>query len=468
MNKKVDEDDFDITTTFQEDKSSGDEQEEETKTVSQRTTLPLDNDADDIIKSEEIPSEIASSASEPATESIKERFFDLPLSRQSLINLNALGFSTPTPIQKLAIPAIMQGKNVCGTATTGSGKTAAFLLPLIERFSHTSVVNRPQALILLPTRELAAQCHKVAEKLVRDMDVTVGLLSGGMPIGEQKRKLVSERVDFVIGTPGRVLDLSTSGELKLDKMAVLVLDEADRMLDEGFEKELLEIKSRATFPDKQTLLFSATLSLAEALAWIEPSTHSPEPHVLKVSENTALAQNLTQQFVRIRQTDDVSRQAALLALLNRVPILSTRVIIFVARKEHAANLCTLLKHFNFAVCALHGDLNQAERTKALAAFTQGNVDFLVATDVAARGIDIKNIRAVVNYEMPPTYAQYQHRVGRTARAGAAGFSISLIGEKDRRVLKECVRNSPLPFSHRLIPAQVIQRYRQYVSAVEKE
>lgn len=451
---------FNSGTPFKEENS--DSEDEKIIIIKGKRTLPQEDDADDTIKVDDS----VTLGNEKEDKNIKERFLDLPLSRQSLINLNALGFSTPTPIQKLAIPVIMQGKNVCGTATTGSGKTAAFLLPLIERFSHTDADDRPQALILLPTRELAAQCFKVAEKLVTGLNVTAGLISGGMPIGEQKKKLAQERLDLIIGTPGRVLDLSTSDDLKLERMAVLVLDEADRMLDEGFEKELREIKLRCTFPEQQTLLFSATLTLKDATAWIEPSSHSPNPEVLKVSESSALAQNLTQQFVRIRQVDDVSRQATLLALLNRIPILSTRVIIFVARKEHAGNIAGILRHYGFAVAELHGDLNQQERNKSLNSFTLGEVDYLVATDVAARGIDIKDIKAVVNYEMPPTYAQYQHRVGRTARAGSSGFSISLIGEKDRKVLKECMKNSPLPFSHRLISPQVIQRYRQYISYVQ--
>jgi ATP-dependent RNA helicase DDX27 len=422
--------------------------------------LSEDDDTDDLVKTGEDFTPSAPSSSE------KDCFLNLPLSRQTLMNLNRLGFKSPTSIQLESIPAIMAGKNILATSKTGSGKTAAFLVPIIERFLHTEKAQRPHALIILPTRDLAIQCWEVAKKLTSGTDVSLGLAAGGLPIGEQKT-LFADPVDVIIGTPGRILELSKSlitkkkRHINLKDVGVLVLDEADRMLEEGFEAELSEIKAACKMPNKQTLLFSATLSPEEAIKWIEPSQLSPEPVILNVDSSSSLADKLTQQFVRLRKQDEPNRLAMLLAILNRISILKHRVIIFAGMKEECRKIASVLATFGFSVTELHGDLKQTERNIALRKFKDRQVDLLVATDVAARGIDVSQVQAVVNYSMPSTYPQYQHRVGRTARAGSSGFSISLIGEKDRKILKEAIKHAP--FSHRVIPASVIEKYRSIIN-----
>ena len=398
----------------------------------------------------------------------KQHFLNLPLSRQTLLNLNRLGFKSPTPIQVASIPAIMAGKNILATSKTGTGKTAAFLVPVIERFIHTEKQMRPHALVILPTRELAIQCCEVAKKLIDGTDVTVGLAAGGLPIGEQKLFFSnSTQVDIIVGTPGRILELARTAISKkrrlinLKDVGVLILDEADRILDEGFEKELTEIKSACTMTNKQTLLFSATLSPQDALKWIEPSQLSPEPLVLDVDSASSLSDKLSQQFVRLRKQDESNRLAMLVAILNRIPLLKNRVIIFVGKKEECRKVSAILGKLGFSTAELHGDLKQAERNIALKKFKDGQADLLVATDVAARGIDVPQVQAVVNYSMPASYPQYQHRVGRTARAGYSGFSISLVGENDRKILKEAVKHAP--FSHRVIPVSAIEKYRSIIN-----
>jgi ATP-dependent RNA helicase DDX27 len=426
--------------------------------------LSEDDDTDDIIKNDND----ASFEDIQTNSHTQKRFLNLPLSRRTLMNLNKLGFKSPTPIQLASIPAIMAGKNILATSKTGSGKTAAFLVPVIERFTHTEKKMRPHALVILPTRELALQCWEVATKLTDGTDVAVGLAAGGLPVGGQKAFFArAAQVEIIIGTPGRILELSRSAISKkkrlinLKDVGVLILDEADRILEEGFEKELSDIKNACSMLNKQTLLFSATLSPQDAAKWIESSQLSPEPTILQVDSSSSLSDKLTQQFIRLRKQDEINRLAMLVAILNRIPLLKKRVIIFVGRKEECRKISSILCKLGLSIAELHGDLKQTERNLALKRFKERETDLLVATDVAARGIDVTQVQAVVNYTMPATYPQYQHRVGRTARAGFAGFSISLVGESDRKILKEAIKHAP--FSHRVIPASAIEKYRSIIN-----
>ena len=386
-------------------------------------------------------------------------FSDMSLSRPLLRAVNKLGFSDPTPIQSRAIPVALAGKDICGCAATGSGKTAAFLLPILERLlfkskEHASI----RVLILSPTRELAIQTHTVGLQLCHfSTSIRLSLVAGGMDLRAQERA-VRTRPDILVATPGRLIDLlHNTPSFDLSSLEVLVLDEADRMLEEHFELELKEIL-RLCPKHRQTLLFSATMTdQVEKLATLSLR----KPVRMFVDKNTDVASNLKQEFVRIRPEHEEDREAILFALCKRT--FTIRCLVFLPTKQLAHKLHICFSLLGLKAAELHGNLTQAQRVESLDNFKRGDVDYLLATDLAARGLDIEGVRTVINYSMPATLQHYIHRVGRTARAGRSGRAVSLVGENGRKVLKEVVKNQTSV--KRVVSGVVIEACRKELSGI---
>lgn len=368
-------------------------------------------------------------------------FADMRLSKPIERALDSLGFTLPTPIQSIAIPVGLTGRDICGAAETGSGKTAAFLIPIIERLLHkSSRVSGCRVLILLPTRELALQCHTVATRLLRFVNkIECAALVGGESLAEQ-RVALRRRPDIVIGTPGRIIDhLHNTASFHFDDVDILVLDEADRMLEEGFQDELEEIVKHCK-PSRQSLLFSATMTdRVEELARLSLN----KPVRLFMDAPGSLTRLLEQHFVRVRKEED--RLAIMLSVIKQELAKKShhRMIVFLPTKEMCHRVAILWKLASLPECVeLHGKLDQATRSHNLTLFREGRASCLLATDVAARGLDIHNVTLIINYSLPPAFPQYCHRVGRTARAGKTGRAISLIGESDRKLMRQIIRNTP--------------------------
>lgn len=380
-------------------------------------------------------------------------FPSMNLSRPMLRALNSLGFTAPTPIQSRAVPLALLGRDILGSAVTGSGKTAAFMIPILERLSYRDRGRGGQAcrvLVLCPTRELAVQCEQVGKALAErgGFDVRFALLVGGLSSKVQEHALRT-LPDILIATPGRLLDhLTNTPSFTLSALDILVIDEADRMLEDGFTDQLEEIVRQCP-RGRQTMLFSATMddSVDEL---VKLSLDKPVRVFVDKERNTAAG--LTQEFVRIR--DDDLRSPALLALCRRT--VRERCIIFFRSKALAHQMRAVFGLCGLKAAELHGNLTQEQRLVALKEFKDGRVDYLLATDLASRGLDIKGVETVINYDMPPQLAQYTHRVGRTARAGLKGRSITLVGEADRKMLKAVIKQSREDqIRHRIIPGDAV-------------
>ncbi|KAJ2023385.1 nucleolar DEAD-box protein required for synthesis of 60S ribosomal subunit [Coemansia sp. S85] len=387
-----------------------------------------------------------------------ESFTTMNLSRQIMKGLTKLGFAQPTPIQARTIPLALLGKDICGGAQTGSGKTAAFLVPILERLLYrpkNAAVTR--VLILCPTRELAIQCHNVSTKLAGFTDISTCLCVGGLSLKQQESEL-KLRPDVVIATPGRLIDhLRNSQSFHLDQIEILVMDEADRMLDDGFEDELTEI-IKACPQKRQTMLFSATMT-DNVDKLIRLSLQKPVR--VQIDPPKSAARGLTQEFVRVRTNKDEDRTALLAALCKRH--FKSKCIIFFRSKAAAHQMKIIFGLLGMRSGELHGNLSQEGRLQALEQFRDGHVDFLMATDLAARGLDVTGIDTVINYTMPTQFPQYLHRIGRTARAGRSGRAITLIGETDRKMLKLAVKNSPKDkIKQRVVPNETLNKYRSKV------
>ncbi len=352
----------------------------------------------------------------------------------------AVGYTMPTPIQAKAIPPLLKGRDLIGCAQTGTGKTAAFALPILHRLAlENRAVRpcRPHVLILAPTRELVAQIGENVEAYARFQKTPSAVVFGGVNITPQIRKLEAG-VAVLVATPGRLLDLCAQKALFLDSIRTVVLDEADRMLDMGFLPDIRRILDR--LPERrQSLFFSATLSpeiteLAEQFVRGEAVTIRIDPGKPAVE--------------RIRQTVyfvDKENKVALLKELLENPK-AFRVIVFPRMKHGADRLCRQLTKAGFKAAALHGDKSQNARLRALSGFRDGTIHVLVATDIAARGIDVDDVTHVINYDLPDEPETYVHRIGRTARAGAEGEAISLVCAQDRNALRDIERfiRRPIP------------------------
>jgi len=365
-----------------------------------------------------------------------QSFQQFSLSRPILRALAALSFTTPTPIQTRTIPIALQGLDVVGSAVTGSGKTAAFLLPILERLLYRPrKIPTTRVAILMPTRELAVQCHNVATALARYTDITFAQIVGGFSLREQEMVL-KKRPDVVIATPGRFIDhMRNSASFVVENIEILVVDEADRMLETGFEDELDEIL-RTIPKTRQTMLFSATMTDSiDKLVRMGMN----RPVRLSVDAKKSTTAGLSQEFIRLRPGREEMRLATLCVLCTTA--FTERTIIFFRQKKEAHRVRIIFGLLGLKAGELHGSMTQEQRINAVNGFRDGKTTHLLATDLASRGLDIKNVMTVANYEAPQTHEIYLHRVGRTARAGRSGRACTIAAEPDRRVVKAAVKSA---------------------------
>ena len=360
-------------------------------------------------------------------------FQSLNLNPAILQALTAAGYTEPTPVQAKAIPDALAGHDLMVSAPTGTGKTAAFVLPALQRLAQPSTKSGrgPRVLVLTPTRELALQVTSSADKYSKFLRrMSIGTVLGGMPYPKQRRLLESP-LDILVATPGRLIDFMEQGRVDFSRLELLVLDEADRMLDMGFIKPVERIAG-ATPASRQTLLFSATLdggiaTLAKRLL--------RQPKLIEIAASKARHENIEQ---RLHQVDDGSHKHRLLDHLLRLDDVD-QAIVFTATKRGADRLAGKLHDGGHAAAALHGNMNQSQRNRTLDKLRRGDVRVLVATDVAARGIDVVSITHVINYDLPKVGEDYVHRIGRTGRAGAAGIAISFAAPEDASQLRQIER-----------------------------
>jgi superfamily II DNA/RNA helicase len=353
-------------------------------------------------------------------------FSHLGLSEKVLAAVAATGYTTPTPIQEQAIPHVLARRDVLGIAQTGTGKTAAFVLPMLTLLEKGRARARmPRTLILEPTRELAAQVKEQFDKYGAGQKLNVALLIGGVSFGDQDVKL-TRGVDVLIATPGRLLDHTERGGLLLTGVELLVIDEADRMLDMGFIPDIERICKMIPFT-RQTLFFTATMP-PEIARITETFLHNPEK--IEVSRPATTAVGVAQFQVGVGREPHQKRET-LRRLLGEAKDLNNAIIFCNRKREVALLHKSLLKH-GFSVGALHGDMDQSARTAALDQFRKGEIPLLVASDVAARGLDIPAVSHVFNFDVPHHADDYVHRIGRTGRAGRAGTAISIVGPLDHK------------------------------------
>ncbi len=354
------------------------------------------------------------------------------------------GYTSPTPIQEQAIPTAIEGRDLIASAQTGTGKTAAFVMPALQRLSMPSVLKGkgPRVLVLTPTRELANQVSDAVRKYGKFMRIRSGAILGGVPYFEQQR-LLAQPVDIVIATPGRLIDHMESGRVNFSRLELLILDEADRMLDMGFSQAVQTIAA-ATPETRQTLLFTATWDRTmETLA----RRLMKDPARVEIAGKKTTLESIEQ---RLHAADDMQHKSKMLQHILADTSL-TQAIIFSSTKRHADQLARELMAQGHAAEALHGDMSQGARNRALMKMRQGRVRLLVATDVAARGIDVAGISHVINYDLPKNAEDYVHRIGRTGRAGAAGTAISFVSGKELDSLMRIERYIGQTLDRQVIP-----------------
>jgi len=391
-------------------------------------------------------------------------FHSLGLSKPLLDALAAKDYSQATPIQLQAIPTVLSGRDLLGIAQTGTGKTAAFMLPSLDRLAAARKIPHPgqvRMLVLAPTRELAAQIAASAEAYGKFMRLSVGVIFGGVPNSKSVRT-VARGLDVLVATPGRLLDLIDQRALSLRELEILVLDEADQMLDLGFIHALKRIVALVP-PKRQTLFFSATMPRAiKELA----DKYLTNPAEVSVTPAATTVVRIDQRVTMVNQAE----KTALLAMILRSEAVE-RALVFSRTKHGADKIVRQLEAAGIAAGAIHGNKSQAQRERALAAFKTGDMPVLVATDIAARGIDIPGVSHVVNFDLPDVPEQYVHRIGRTARAGADGIAIAFCSPDERGNLRDIERTTrqriaiaPLPADFaasadafkRLKPAPVVR------------
>ena len=366
------------------------------------------------------------------------QFTDLDLDPRLQRNLRAVGFTHPTPIQEKTIPAALDGRDILGSAETGTGKTAAFILPILEGLLAGGSSRTPRALVLVPTRELALQVADHGEQLTRDLPIRFVTVYGGVKVRPQIDAL-RRGVEVVIATPGRLLDLMRRGHVRFDRLETLVLDEGDRMLDIGFLPDIRRIV-RELPRDRQTMLFSATIApvyhLAGEVTWdalrVEVET-APTPVAIEQAFYPVLEHRKMDLLEHLLSDEDLDS-----------------VLVFTRTKRRADSVTHRLKRSGVNVDVIHGDRNQAQRTQVLESFRRGRTRVLVATDVAARGIDVTGISHVVNYDVPMKADDYVHRIGRTGRADAAGSAWTLVGPQDETMADRIQRTGNLKIERRAV------------------
>ncbi|CAN5161420.1 DEAD/DEAH box helicase [soil metagenome] len=360
-------------------------------------------------------------------------FSTLGLSPMTLQAVADTGYTTATPIQAQAIPVALAGRDVLGIAQTGTGKTAAFTLPLIDKLSKGRARARmPRALVLAPTRELADQVAESFKKYAKGTKLSWVLLIGGVSMGDQVAAL-NKCVDVLIATPGRLLDLFERGKMMLNGVEIMVVDEADRMLDMGFIPDIERI-FKLTPPKRQTLFFSATMPPEITRLTTQ---FLKDPTRIEASRPAMTAETITQYLVRIPSSDPKAKRAALRALVGRDDVKNG--IVFCNRKSEVDVVAKSLKQHGFDAAPIHGDLDQSLRTKTLADFRSGALKILVASDVAARGLDIPDVSHVFNYDVSHHADDYVHRIGRTGRAGKKGQAFMLVTPADDKGLDKVLK-----------------------------
>ncbi|MEO0943889.1 MAG: DEAD/DEAH box helicase [Pseudomonadota bacterium] len=362
------------------------------------------------------------------------KFSDLALSPKILKAVEAAGYETPTPIQAGAIPASLEGRDVLGIAQTGTGKTASFTLPMIHLLARGRARARmPRSLVLCPTRELAAQVAENFDTYAQNVKLTKALLIGGVSFKEQDA-LIDRGVDVLIATPGRLLDHFERGKLLLTGIEIMVVDEADRMLDMGFIPDFERIFSLTPFT-RQTLFFSATM--APEIERIT-NTFLSNPARIEVARQATASETIAQEVVLIKPSrrDRAAKEKrdVLRALIEREGDACTNAIVFCNRKTDVDIVAKSLKKHGLNASPIHGDLDQSQRMKTLDAFRDGDLQFLVASDVAARGLDIPSVSHVFNYDVPSHSEDYVHRIGRTGRAGREGKAVMISAPVDEKNL----------------------------------
>lgn len=357
-------------------------------------------------------------------------FTDLNLSDNLLKALADMQFINPSAIQKEAVPQILLGNDIIAKAPTGSGKTAAFAIPIIEKLDLNSDNKTIQALVLCPTRELTMQVHKEFEKLTKYFEnVSVVSVYGGQNIEKQINAL-NKSPQIIVATPGRLMDHLRRGSIKLNLCSTVVLDEADEMLDMGFREDIYTILE-TTPVNRQTILFSATMAkdIMELTKKFQKS-----PNLVDVTDNLMNTPDIEQQYFEVVEKDKIELLARLLSLHN-----IKLALVFCNTKSSVDKTVEILKSKGYLSDSIHGDMNQLQREKVMRGFRNGSVKILVATDVAGRGIDVKNIEAVFNYDLPRDDEDYIHRIGRTGRAGTSGIAFTFVSKRQVQSLKRIER-----------------------------
>jgi ATP-dependent RNA helicase DeaD len=380
-------------------------------------------------------------------------FAELALPPALLTALSQLGYEEPTPIQREAIPPLLEGRDLLGQAATGTGKTAAFALPVLARMPPGESGSAPRALVLVPTRELAVQVSEAFHRYGRELGARVVPIYGGQPIGRQLRSL-ERGVDVVVATPGRALDHIGRGTLALDRLAVVVLDEADEMLDMGFAEDIESILD-STPPERQTVLFSATMpSRIDHMA----RRHLRDPVTIRIKREPAAPG----QGPLVRQSAYVVPRASKPAALGRVLDVEApaAALVFCRTRDEVDRLTETLNGRGYRAEALHGGMGQEQRDRVVARLRAGTAELLIATDVAARGLDIDSLTHVVNYDVPSAPESYVHRIGRVGRAGREGVAITLAEPREHRMLKTIERVTGMRISVEKVPTVADLRARR--------
>ena len=386
-------------------------------------------------------------------------FTDLGLSQPVLQALDMKGYSEPTPIQAQAIPPVLEGRDLMGIAQTGTGKTAAFMLPSIDRLraaDRQTPFKSCRMLVLAPTRELAGQIAQSAKDYGALAGLKVHSIVGGTSVNKDRNKL-HRGTDILVATPGRLLDLIDQKAFRLDGVEILVLDEADQMLDLGFIHALRRI-SELVPQDHQTLFFSATMP-KQIKELVGKYCHDPV-HV-SVTPAATTAERIDQYLFMVQQDEKQALLELILSQRHDVPGKFERVLIFTRTKHGADRVVKKLGQKGIPANAIHGNKSQPQRQRALDEFKRAKTPILIATDVAARGIDIPGVSHVINYELPNVPEQYVHRIGRTARAGADGIAIAFCAEDERAYLKDINRNTDAEFERLALP----ENFRAVVEGV---
>jgi len=393
----------------------------------------------------------------------KKRFLDFPLPEAIQFGIQNMNFEYCTPIQAQALPELLAGRDLGGKAQTGTGKTAAFLLAAFTKLANKPLENQPDAtprvLVLAPTRELAIQIHKDAEAINVFADFTNVVVFGGMDHDKQ-RKSLQQKIDILAGTPGRIIDYVRSGALDLSKVELLVIDEADRMLDMGFIPDVRRIV--AQLPDKgvrQTMLFSATLE-PEIMRLAQSFLH--DPVMVETEPEQVVGSTIEQTFYSVAGSEKL---AMLLYIIKNEPF--ERMIIFGNRKDKNLDVFEALQKCGIAVELMSGDIAQQKRMRILEDFRSGKVKIVIATDVAARGIHVDNVSLVVNYDLPERSEDYVHRIGRTGRAGQQGKAVSFICEYGAYYMPDIEKYVGETFKSTLPTAEMVEIPEEFRELLKK-